>query len=189
MLLDRYIDHWDIKSRHDKVVDAPPEVAYRALREMDLGRSLPVMALFAIRGLPHLLTGKAHPTRSLTLDTFMDAGFVLLAEEPENELVLGAVGRFWRPDSAIERIQPGEFEDFDRPGFAKAAMNLTVAACGTGSSILATETRVLCVDAAARKRFLLYWRLVGPFSGAIRHEMLRQAKRAAEANEELAAGL
>jgi hypothetical protein len=156
---------------------------------MDLGRSLPVMALFAIRGLPHLLTGRARPSRSLTLETFVEAGFVILEEEPEHELVLGAVGRFWRPDSAIERIEPGEFEDFDRPGFAKAAMNLTVTGYRPGASVLATETRVLCMDEAARTRFLLYWRLVGPFSGVIRHVMLRQAKRAAEAKAELAAGL
>ena len=181
MLLDRYFDHWDVRSRHDTVVEAPSTVTYRAMRELDLGRSLPILGLFAIRAVPHLLTGKAHLQRSITIDTLLELGFMILAEEPERELVLGAVGRFWLPASGMERIEPGEFESFDRPGFAKAAMNLTVAGYGPGGSVLATETRVLCTDAAARRRFLLYWRLIGPFSGAIRHLMLRQMKGAAEA--------
>ena len=179
-LMDRYPDHWDVRSRHETVMHASAGETYQAVRELDMGRSLPV-ALFAIRAVPHLLTGKARPRRSLTLDTFLEAGFMILAEEPGRELVLGAVGRFWRLDSGIERIDPEEFEGFDRPGFAKAALSFTLEEQGPASTALATETRVLCTDPAARQRFLLYWRLIGPFSGAIRRLMLGKAKRAAEA--------
>lgn len=181
MLLDRYLDHWDVRSRHETVVDAPPRDTYQAVRDLDMGRSLPVMALFAIRAVPHLLTGKARPSRSVTLDTFLEGGFMILAEEPGRELVVGAVGRFWRLDSGIERIDPEEFVAFDRPGFAKAALSFTLDEQGPTRTALATETRVLCTDPAARRRFLLYWRLIGPFSGAIRRLILAEAKRVAEA--------
>jgi hypothetical protein len=179
MLLDRYLERWDVRSRHETVVDAPALETFRAVRALDMGRSLPVTALFAVRAIPHLLTGKAQLRRSITLDSLLENGFVILAEETPRELVVGTVGQFWRPDSGIERIQPEEFEAFDRPGFAKAAINFTIEERGS-SSLLATETRVLCSDAPARRKFFLYWRFIGPFSGLIRTLLLREVKRDAE---------
>jgi hypothetical protein len=46
--------------------------------------------------------------------------------------------------------------------------------------MLATETRVLCLDDSSRRKFKLYWTLIAPFSGLIRNEALRVVKRAAE---------
>jgi hypothetical protein len=46
---------------------------------------------------------------------------------------------------------------------------------------LTTETRVHVPDAASLRRFTRYWRVVRPFSGAIRMLVLRAAKRRAEA--------
>ena len=45
---------------------------------------------------------------------------------------------------------------------------------------LATETRVHAGDSAARRRFYLYWLVVGPFSALIRRRWLAAARRAAE---------
>jgi hypothetical protein len=50
-----------------------------------------------------------------------------------------------------------------------------------GGSRLATETRVHAADPAARRRFHLYWLVVGPFSALIRRRWLAAARRAAEA--------
>jgi hypothetical protein len=94
--------------------------------------------------------------------------------------LLGVVGKFWRPDSGIERIAPDAFQNFDDPGFAKAVLAFTVEERAGTSSILATETRVACTDGSARRKFMLYWRAIGPFSGFIRPLMLNQVKRAAE---------
>ena len=184
MLIDRYLDRWDVRARYETVVHASAPDTYEAVRELDMGDSIPVTALVLIRAVPHLLTGKARLTRSLTLDTFVEGGFMILAEKPGHELVLGAVGKFWRPASGIVRIKPSDFVSFDRPGVAKAVLNFTVTEQTATTSILATETRVLCTDAAARRSFGLYWRLIGPFSGVIRHLMLRKAKRAAEARRD-----
>ena len=46
---------------------------------------------------------------------------------------------------------------------------------------LATETRVHSADSAARRRFHLYWLIVGPFSALIRRSWLAAARRACEA--------
>ena len=50
-----------------------------------------------------------------------------------------------------------------------------------GGTRLATETRVHATDSAARRRFRLYWFVVGPFSALIRRRWLAAARRAAEA--------
>ena len=177
--IDRYLDEYDMRSFHAVDVGAPPDVTYRAARAVDVGRSLPVATLVAIRAIPHFLTGKARPTRSLTLDTFLAAGFSIFEERPSEEIVMGVVGKFWRPDSGLIRVSAEEFLAFYEPGYAKAVVALRVGQA-SGGSILETETRVATTDESARRRFALYWRVVGPFSGLIRRIMLDQVKRAAE---------
>jgi hypothetical protein len=179
-LLDRSLDRWDVRSHHEKTIEASASDTYAAVRGLDMGRSLPVLALVTIRALPRLLMGKTKARRAVTLDSFFEVGFVILEEEPGSELVLGAVGRFWRPDGGIVQVTPDEFAAFDRPGYAKGAINFRVDEESPSRTILTTETRVQCTDLGARKRFLLYWKLIGPFSGVIRQLALAEIKRTAE---------
>lgn len=178
-ILDYFLPTYDVRSAHSVEVHAKPLKTYRAARELDLSRSIPATVLFGLRGLPHLLTGKARLTRQMTLATLLELGFVILEEAPPRALVLGAVGKFWRPDSEMRRIKAEDFVGFDEPGFAKATMSFTVEERANGS-LLRTETRVLCTDDSACRSFSLYWRLVGPFSGYIRRVLLQQIKRGAE---------
>lgn len=83
------------------------------------------------------------------------------------------------PDSGLVRIAPEEFRGFDEPGYAKGVLTFIVEEQGSGS-LLATETRVACTDASALRKFSLYWRAIGPFSGLIRLLMLYEVKRTAE---------
>lgn len=183
MLIDEFLAHADFAERHALRVHAPPERAYVAARRLDLRGSLPVRALFALRSLPALFTRRGHRGgRALgtSMEGLLRSGFVLLGERPPHELVLGLVGRFWTPAGGIERIDPAEFVAFDRPGMAVAAWNFTILPTDQGS-LVATETRVRCTDAAARRSFGRYWRVIRPFSGFIRMEALRAIRRAAEA--------
>jgi hypothetical protein len=50
-----------------------------------------------------------------------------------------------------------------------------------GGSRLATETRVLALDARERRRFRFYWLAIGELSGLIRRRWLRAAQEAARA--------
>lgn len=182
MLIDEHLPNPDFAERHALRVHAPPERAYAAARRLDLSGSLVVRTLFALRSLPALLTRKREPREGalgMTTEGLLRSGFVLLGERPPHEFVLGLVGRFWTPAGGIERIHPAEFAAFDRPGMALAAWNFTVLPTDEGS-LVATETRVRCTDAAARRSFARYWRLVRPFSGLIRMEALRAIRRAAE---------
>ena len=49
--------------------------------------------------------------------------------------------------------------------------------------LLSTETRIQCLDDHSRKRFRLYWGLIGPFSAWIRREMLRAVKKQVESED------
>jgi hypothetical protein len=180
MLIDDFLPTYDVSERHWTLVRADAPDAFRAVRELNLSRSLPAMAMFVVRGIPGLLTGKAVLRRRFGLAELTRMGFVPLAEDEPNELVFGLIGRFWRPSGAIERVTSDEFIDYNRPGYAKATMNFHVSP-REDSSLVSTETRVQCLDDGARRSFLRYWRFIGPFSGWIRQIMLDDVSRRAEA--------
>ena len=180
MLINRFLPDYDVVEHHAVDVDAPVDEAYRAVKELDLARSPIVLALLFARGLPHLFTGAVKPKRRLGLDEIVESGFVVLAEEPDRELVLGIVGKFWQLSSGVHRIEPDEFIGLDAPGFAKAAWNFVVSARPGGGSRVETETRVVCTDDDARRQFSRYWWLIGRFSALIRRIVLGQIKREAE---------
>lgn len=171
MLIDHFSPQYDLRARYEIAVRAPLPRVYRAAREMDLRGSRLARALFRLRGLPE---------KNLTLEGMLRWGFVLLADEPEQEFVLGLAGRFWVRSPLILSVKAEDFLDFDRPGLAKAVMNLAFSPGEAGIVRLATETRVSCPDEASRRSFQRYWRLIGPFSGLLRKEWLRLIKKQAE---------
>lgn len=175
MILDSFLPDADVSEHHELVIPAPRRAVYRAIWEADLAAHPVIRALLALRSLPARL-GNTSPgprqRRPITLSVILQHGFQLLAEEPEREVVLGVVGRFWRPLDTIVPFDPAAFTGPLAPGLAKAAWNFAVADEGTGT-LLSTQTRVACADAASLRRFKLYWTVVGPFSGLIRILMLR----------------
>jgi hypothetical protein len=169
---------YDVFERHRVAVRAPSQATWDAIRGVDLRRSLTIRLLFALRGLPRLF-GRRASFGPMTLDGFVRGGFVVLAEEPGREVVLGVVGRFWRARGDLVRLAPEDFRGFDRPGYARAAWSISVRREGA-VTVLATETRVVATDAAARRRLRAYWALIRPFSGWVRRRMLALAKAHAE---------
>lgn len=184
MRIDAFMPEPQFAERHAIRVSAPPERAWQAVRALDLGRSPVIRTLFALRSIPGLLAGKRPGARALgfTMEGLLRSGFVLLSEQPPREVVLGLAGRFWTPTGGLSRVEPDEFRDFHRPGLALAAWNFTVLPTDEGS-LVATETRVRCTDDAAYRSFRRYWRVVRPFSGLVRREMLRAIRRAAESGD------
>ena len=55
---------------------------------------------------------------------------------------------------------------------AKAAWNFRVEPISDERSVVITETRVRCTDDGGRRRFVLYWAVIGPFSAVIRRRAL-----------------
>jgi hypothetical protein len=111
------------------------------------------------------------------------AGFLLLAEKPGAEIVFGQISRPWKVSASTGGTpahRPEEFAEFDAPGYAKIAFNIRVEPYGCDRTLVTTETRTATTDPASRRRFGMYWRLIGPFSGLIRRLTLRLVKSDAE---------
>jgi hypothetical protein len=171
MRIESFAPRYDAIETHSIDIDAPPDVVYRALRTTDFTAAPIIRALMFLRSW-HC----APKRRATTLATLTSAGFGLLAEEENHELVLGVVGRFWRPTGNILPFDVAQFSA-PVPGTAVAVWNFAVTPRGDGTT-LSTETRVVCADAKSRRKFLAYWFFVGPFSALIRRVMLRAVKSA-----------
>ena len=190
MLIDDYLPRYDVTERHSIRVRATPAKTYAAIAATDFGGGVIIRALFVLRMLPSALVRGSNGLRALalrrttpmTLASMQRRGFHLLAERAPVELVIGIEGRFWTLSG--DRCTPSA-EQFrshpPAPGTARAVWDFRVRAMDCDQCELSTETRVLCADAATRRRFIPYWTVIRPGSGLIRHAMLRAIRRTAEA--------
>jgi hypothetical protein len=175
--IDEFLPDYDFSARHQIRINAPPSVVYDRLLWLDFND------LWLVRILESVRTGKLL-TRSRVPTDFSQrlkgTGFVMLAEVPNQELVTGIVGRFWRPDGGrCMDLTADDFVGFGRPGNAKVAWNFSLRADSSGVTVLSTETRTKCFG-SARWKFRIYWSLIYPFAGLIRRAILRRVKTEAE---------
>jgi hypothetical protein len=168
LLIDEFLPHWDVASRHEIVVDSPVERVYACLWTADLNASPVTRTLFAIRG-GHF--SKPANYAPLTLRMLLRAGFTLLGERPGDEVAFGLIGKPWQPAYEVRSFEAPAFVPFEEPGYAKIVWNFRVQPKGAGSR-LSTQTRVQCTDRASLVKFRFYWTFTGPFSGFIRRQML-----------------
>jgi hypothetical protein len=183
-LLDDILPIYDVASRHSIRIDATPGRVYQAIRTVDLGRPWLIRVLMGIRSAPAraaaMLRLGGSPARvGAPHKVVQGLAFTVIAEAPDEELVLGLLGRFWTSSGGVIPAGPDRFRLPPPPGLAQAVWNLRVEPDGTGTR-LSTETRVRCADAATRRHFLCYWRLVRLGSGLTRRSMLRLIRRTAE---------
>jgi hypothetical protein len=180
--LDDFMPAYQFSEFHSIHVHAPPRVAYRAIRDVTADEIFLFRTFTWIRN-PHL-PGRGQenilnaPGKKPILDVAMRSGFRLLREEPDSEMVLGTVV-LW--DGVSRIANPEEFHSFRQPGNALATINFVVRDNGGGRCVVTTETRVLATDAASRRRFAVYWRMIYPGSWLIRLNWLRAIRRRAEA--------
>lgn len=183
MLLDDFFPVWTFREIHSIVIDGGADAIIREIKALEAKDLLLVNFLMRIRSLPGLLvSGKWYsPAKEGPLiDQITRSGFMVLGED-RNEILLGIIGKFWRPTGGLCRDYdtPGEFRDFHEPGWAKAGWNFHVTS-NKGTSILTTETRIHTTDVKATKRFRMYWYLVQPGSGLIRRSILNRVKSKTE---------
>ncbi len=182
MLIDTFMPTYDAVEHHEIEVRAPIRRVYGAIKSAHLFESAVTRGLFFLRSLPARLRfrGERPSAPQVTIDTLLQRGFILLADDPPRELVLGLVEKFWAAAGVPQRLDAQGFAAFDLPGFAKAVANFCVEEQAEGVSRLTTETRVLCLDEGSRRRFRVYWFFIAPFSGLIRRQMLRAIRQTAE---------
>jgi len=178
-MLEPFIPHPRVLERERVAVVADVKKTWAVIRHLDAYRSSFVRALFALRRLPDLLTGrltevKAALTPHASIDDFAAPGsdFQLLADAPEHGFVVGAVGRFWQPHLEFHHVAPHDFAAFQKPGYGKLAWGLSVEKRRSGGSWVTFELRVARPDEESEAAFERSWPLVAPFSHAIRTAVL-----------------
>jgi len=158
-LIERFIPLSDVAEKHEMLVRAPAALVFDVARSFDL-QSLPlVRAIFRARA---WLMGAARPAsdafaKGLVAETTA-LGWAVLAERPGRELVMGAVTRPWQGDVTFTPVPAYRFLQFDDPDLVKIVWTLEAEPHGPRLTRFRTETRVFATDAAARTKFLRYWR-------------------------------
>ena len=157
--------------------------AWAAARGLDIYAISYFRSLIWLRVLPQRtvawLRGKPEPlSREARIEEIVKpgSGFMLLHEDPGHEVVVGAVGKFWQPKITWADQSPAAFTAFAEPGWGKLAWNLRVDP-RQGGAWVSCDLRVTCTDDTSWKRFRRYFRLIGPFSHAVRRAALREVAR------------
>lgn len=180
--LDELMPVFQFSEVHSIRVAATPSRVFRAMKavtpdEISLFKVLTWMRRFGQQSSEGVLNA---PGDQPLLGTALQSSFVMLAEQPNREVVLGSaviVPAGFETDPETFR---NEFKQVRAPGFALTAMNFYIEPIGTDASIITTETRVYATDLPTQKRFSAYWRVIYPGSSLIRHMWLRAIKNRAE---------
>ena len=167
---------------------SPPEIM-AALQSVTV-EDMPIANwLGQLRYSPARILGQAQPSAPAATKPFMQViqenGNIKLADEPNHEFVVGAIGKFHNllDQQFVPLRTPDEFIEFNRPGYQKLAMSfkLTPLADGSGSRLTLTHgTHALSPD--ARLKFALYWLAIKPGGNFVSWLMLRAIKSIAEKN-------
>jgi hypothetical protein len=177
-LIDEFLPSGDFSAAYTIGIDASTSAVYQCLLQSDFSDAWLVRFLMSLR------SGKWLPRNRIPgdlLERLKGTGFVVLVEVPDEELVIGVAGRFWRPDGGrCMELAADDFTGFSRPGYAKVAWNFKLRADSSESTVLSTETRIKCFGRAALWKFRIYWSLVGPFSGLMRKAILKRVKSEAQ---------
>ncbi len=187
MLLNKFMPVYQFNETHRMVIQASPERIFKSLYELTPTDIWLFQVLFGIRLLPAHLIGQGETLFADTqpvLTQMLKAGFIVLAKETNREIVLGAIGQFWKPlgSESPKIANVSEFLAFDHPDYAKAMMNFYVEQPSEESDVkVSTETRIYVPYPTTRKKFAAYWRLIYPGSALIRIMWLEALKRRAEA--------
>jgi len=190
-LLDAVLPAWQFDEFHEIHIQAPPDRIDAAIRQVTASEIHLFQLLTWIRA-PRL-PGSKRPESILNaaadrpiLEVATSSGFLVVAEEPGREIVLGTLvivprrPRRPRHPRHPRGLTPQEFVALEGPGYAKAAMNFRVTDEGGGRCRLTTETRIYATDDASRRRFATYWRVILPGSALLRRTWLAAIRKRAE---------
>lgn len=183
--LDHYLLHFDAVIRQRAVIPADREETFTWLERLDFAQLCqPVArAIEDMRAVPPGIAAVARRARRVPpgarfmVDDALRRGFVLLEEEPYSHLVLGAVGKLWKPSFELLPLDREGFLAFHQAKYVKLVVGFLVAPYGKDRALLRHETRFLATDGSARAHFARSWRVAEPFVGFFMQSALRTLGR------------
>ncbi len=179
--LDRFAPAYQFSEFHSVRVNAPPDRVYRAVKDVTVDEIVFFRSLTWLRR-----AGRARPVGILNpppgpaLEAATRSSFLLLADEPSREVVIGTVVLAPRSTRLRASLDATNYSQVNAPGVALATMNFRLEPTTSGGTLLTTETRVFATDARARRAFARYWRVIYPGSALLRRMWLRAIKRRAD---------
>ena len=190
MLLDSIMPFYHFKEFHSIVIRAKTKAIITALKDITPAEIPFMFELLWLHALPsRLFSTKKKSDLEIVrkkpfFEQYLNSGFILLAEDENQELVLGRIAQFWKlVNDSIPRIDnTQEFLAFNNPSYAKAAMNFYVHHNHADDEDVkfSTATRIYVHDQIARKKFARYWLVIHSFSAFNRKMLLRAVKRRLE---------
>ncbi len=188
-LLEQFSPVYEFREFHSIRIAASKEQVFLAVKlvtadEILFFRTLTWLRRFGRPGPEGILSPPRHVP---VLDVAARTSFLVLAEDPDREIVLGtlvATPPGWRRDG---KLTPDAFKALfvtsSTPGFASGTINFRIENESPAACTLTTETRVYATDASTRRRFARYWRVIYPGSAFIRRMWLRAIARRAESQQ------
>jgi hypothetical protein len=189
VILDDVMPEWDATRIEHRVVAGPRAEVYPAALALDfleVPRAVPVVAvLFGVRSAgERLVTAVRRRPRAaaavpatMRLSDLPERGeWARFGDAPPNEIVFGAVGRFWAGETTWLPTDAESFAAFAEPGYARIGCNLSFRDYGS-RTLVSYEARTRATDAASRAAFGRYWRVVDPFVGVVMRGTLRLLER------------
>jgi hypothetical protein len=180
--LDRFIPDPEVDEYHQFEVDAPAAITFAVAKGMDLQAAPIIKGIFWLRAVPTLLRGqpfRRQGPRGLLEET-LALGFVVLAEIPDREIVVGTYTQPWHQQVTFRPLPPERFAAFAEPGYVKIVYTLAAEPLGPDRSRFVTRTRVVTTDPESRRRFRRYWAPMSAGIILIRYLSLPMVKREAE---------
>ena len=150
MLIDDLMPRFDAIRTEHLLVDMPIDVAWNATLDANFVETATssrlVRALFAVRTAGEkaiqTVTRKTpepqpEPVSMRLRDMGYEGDWILLGEDPPNEIVFGVIGHFWSGETVWQRVDPRRFREFDQPGFARIVSNFSLREYGSGKTLIA----------------------------------------------------
>ncbi len=181
--LDEFAPVFQFQEVHRIPVQATRARTFAAIKEVTSGeiplyRSITWFRRGGVGGPESILNS---PPGEPLLAVATRTSFLVLADVPDREIVIGTVVLAPPGVRLAAGATPAAYKELIQGGFAKATMQFVVTDRPQGGCLLTTETRVFATDSVSKKRFGYYWRFIYPGSSVLRMMWLRAIKVRAEA--------
>lgn len=169
MSLNFFLPDYFLREVRHLALRSSPEETYKAICDFDMSEVPWINSLFRLRTV--FEKEKSDSSHFTLRDAYRNGGFVLLDEIAGQQLIVGAIGKIWRPAIMFKRVDPFEYADFHQPGFAKVAWSLRCEPRIGGGTFCSFEVRVGATDSVSAAKMRGYYSFIGPFSRAIRRSV------------------
>jgi hypothetical protein len=177
-LIQKYLPNPRHTEVHRIFVKAKPNEAWETMRHLDMGKVPWIKLLFSIRTLPDRLKEiQKEQDKRICIDQIVDndKGFFIAEEIPGREVVVAAIGKFWRLNIPFVDVVSEEFKDFNTPGYGKLSWSIRVEPYEKGS-VITLELRTTATDEISWKKLSRYYSIIGIGSQLIRSSMMHHAE-------------